>query len=100
MPYWVRFFRRQILRWNQRDIHPDLLENRWNVVARAHDVADFQIVRDLHIDDADLLPRWLVVVEAAQIFTRDERVSLAVFLAFGFKDGTQRRASLLQIRGR
>ncbi len=56
---------------NQSDVHPYLLKHGRDVVARAHDVSDFQIMRHLHVNDAHALPRRLVVVEAAEVFARD-----------------------------
>ena len=51
---------------NQSDLHPDLLEHRRNIISRAHNVADIQILRYLHVDNADALQRWLVIVESCQ----------------------------------
>ena len=76
-------------------VHPDLLQDGRNVVARTHDVADFQIMRHLHVDDAHALPGGLIVIKAAQIFARDQGVSFAVLLASSrFENGTDCRSAL------
>ncbi len=50
---------------------PICLKHGRNVVPRAHDVSDFQVMGNLHVDDAHALSRRLVVVEAAEVFARD-----------------------------
>jgi hypothetical protein len=80
---------------NHGDVHPHLSEHGWNVISGAHDVSDFQVVENLHIYDADALPRRLVVVETAEIFACDQRVPFAVFLTFRFEDGANCSAALL-----
>src|SRR5579871_6515033 len=86
----------QLLSWNQGDVHSDLLQDRRDVVPRAHDVAYLQIMRDFDIDDADALPSRLVIVDAAKIISRDERVPFAVFAAFGIENRADREALLLE----
>src|SRR4029077_1886863 len=70
----------QLVSRNHRDIHPDLLEHRRNVVARAPDVSNFEVSGDLHIHDRHALHGRLVVIKGAEIFARDHCISLAVGL--------------------
>ena len=60
---------------------PSCLQHCRNIISRAHDVANLQIMRHLHIDHAYALHCRLVVIKAAQIFARHQRVTFAEFLA-------------------
>ena len=68
----------QLVSRNHRDIHPDLLEHSRNVVARAHDVSNLEVLGDLHVHDRHALHRRLVVIKRAEIFACDHRIPLAV----------------------
>ena len=45
------------------------------------------------------MPRRLVIIKAAQVFARDQRISLAVFLAVRFQNRPHRDAPFLQAAG-
>ena len=52
---------------------------------------------NLYIHNADFLARGLVIVKAAKILARDQRVAFAVLLTFRFEDRTKSGATLLQV---
>ena len=55
-------------------------------------------MRCFNIHDAHALSCRLIIVEAAEIFARHQRVSLGIFLAIRIQDCANRRSLLLQIR--
>src|SRR5215831_1400821 len=89
-------FSSQMFGRDQGDIHPDLFQDGRNIISSAHDVAELEIVGNLHIDDADALACGLIVVKAAQIFAGDKGVTFAVFFAVRFEDGADRGTARLQ----
>ena len=56
-----------------------MLEHGWNIIARAHEVANFEIFWNFYIHDADALHSRLIVVERAEVFASDEGITLRVF---------------------
>ncbi len=91
----AQVFAGKLLRRNQAYIHSDLLQHSRNVIARAHDIANLQIMRRLHVHHAHALHRRLVIVKAAQIFPRHQRVAFAKLLTARFQHRPNLRSTFL-----
>src|SRR5262249_39059233 len=74
-------FAGEFVGWNERDIHSNLLQHCRNIVASTHDVTNLEVLRDLHVHDADVLRGGLVEVKRADVFTSNELVGFRVSFA-------------------
>ncbi len=88
-----------IVRGQHRDIEAQLPQHVGNVVARAHDVADLQPLRNFYLDHAGALQRRLIVEESSEIGTRDQAVAIAVIAAIGVKPRAHSITSFLRSIG-
>ncbi len=84
---------------SKRHVEPEFAQHVGNIVARAHDVADLQLLRDLYLHQAGALASRLEVKETADVGTRDQTVAVAVVAAIGAKKSMHLVARFLRAVG-